>query len=113
MPSTLYFNPQCRKCRATKELLDERSAEIDVIEYLKTPPNAAEIRSILEMLGISAHQLVRDGDAKKLGLDYKSLNESELIGEMTKNPIIIQRPILISNGEARIGRPPETVLEII
>ena len=113
MPSTLYFNPQCSKCRATKGLLDEHGTKIDVVEYLKTPPNADEIRRILEMLGMSAHQLVRDGDAKKLGLDYKSMNESELIEEMTKNPIIIQRPILISNGATRIGRPPETVLEII
>jgi arsenate reductase (glutaredoxin) len=113
MPSTLYFNSQCSKCRATKELLDEHGEEIEVIEYLKSPPNSDELQRILELLGMSAHQLVRAGDAKKLGLDYKSMSEGELIEQMTKNPIIIQRPILISNGEARIGRPPETVLEII
>ncbi len=109
----LYFNPQCSKSRATKQLLDEHSGEIEVIEYLKTPPNSDEIRSILEMLQISAHQLVRDGDAKKLKLDYKSMNESDLIEQMIKNPIIMQRPILISNRKARIGRPPAAVLEII
>lgn len=113
MSSTLYFNPQCSKCRATKGLLDEQGTEIEVVEYLKTPPDADEIRNILGMLGMTAHQIVRDGDAKKIGIDYKQMDEDNLIQEMIKNPIIIQRPILVSNGKARIGRPPETVLEII
>ena len=73
----------------TNRALDEHGKEMDGAEYLKTPSNGDEIRSIIEMLVISAHQLVRDGDVKKLKLDYKSMNERELIEKMTKNRIII------------------------
>lgn len=113
MKSTLYYNPQCSKCRATKEILDEQGVETKIIEYLKTPLDEDKILSILGMLGITTHQLVRDGDAKKTGIDYKTMSEINLIKGMINNPIIIQCPIFVSNGKARIGRPPKTVFEII
>jgi arsenate reductase len=113
MSTILYHNPQCSKSRATMGLLDEKGVETEVIEYLKTPPNADELRKILAMLGMEAHQLVRDGDAKKIGLDYKSMDEDVLIDEMVKNPILIQRPLVVSNGKAGLGRPPEDILKIL
>ena len=113
MSTILYHNPQCSKSRATMGLLDEKGVETEVIEYLKTPPNADELRKILAMLGMEAHQLVRDGDAKKIGLDYKSMDEDVLIDEMVKNPILIQRPLVVSNGKAGLGRPPEVILKIL
>jgi len=113
MSTILYHNPQCSKSRATMGLLDEKGVETEIIEYLKTPPNADELRKILGMLGMKAQQLVRDGDAKKIGLDYKDMDEDVLIDEMVKNPILIQRPLVVSNGKAGLGRPPEDILKIL
>jgi arsenate reductase len=94
-------------------LLEEKGVETEIIEYLKTPPKADELRKILGMLGMEAQQLVRDGDANKLGIDYKAMDQDTLIDEMVKNPILIQRPLVVSNGKAGLGRPPEDILKIL
>lgn len=111
---TIYHNPRCSKSRQTLELLKEKSIEPDVVEYLKTPPNAAELKDILSKLGLSADELMRKKEAiyKELGLAGVS-DENELITAMVNNPKLIERPIVIKGDKAAIGRPPESVLDIL
>lgn len=84
-----------------------------VIEYLKTPPSADELRRILGMLRLSPRQLLRSTEAKAAGLDVSSLEDERLIEAMVANPAMIERPIVVAGAQARIGRPPESVLEIL
>lgn len=111
---TIYHNPRCSKSRQTLELLKQNDIEPEVVEYLKTPPNAAELKDILEKLGLSADQLMRKKEDiyKELGLAGIN-NEDELITAMVNNPKLIERPIVIQGNKAAIGRPPEAVLDIL
>ena len=111
---TIYHNPRCSKSRQTLELLKQNDVEPEVVEYLKTPPNAAELKDILEKLGLSADQLMRKKEDvyKELGLAGIN-NEDELITAMVNNPKLIERPIVIRGNKAAIGRPPEAVLDIL
>ncbi len=111
---TIYHNPRCSKSRQTLELLKQNDVEPKVVEYLKTPPNAAELKDILEKLGLSADQLMRKKEDvyKELGLAGIN-NEDELITAMVNNPKLIERPIVIQGNKAAIGRPPEAVLDIL
>lgn len=111
---TIYHNPRCSKSRQTLELLKENSVEPDIVEYLKTPPNAAELKDILDKLNFSADQLMRKKESiyKELGLAGIN-NEDELITAMVNNPKLIERPIVIQGNKAAIGRPPEAVLDIL
>lgn len=112
---TLYHNPRCSKSRATLQLLREQGAEPQVVEYLKTPPDAATLREIVGMLGIRPRDLLRTGEAeyRELGLKDAGLDDDALIRTMVEHPRLIERPILVAGGKARIGRPPEQVLEIL
>ena len=111
----IYHNPRCSKSRQTLELLLENQQQPDVIEYLNTPPSAAELERILQMLGLQPRQLMRTKEAeyKTLGLDNPKLTDKQLIKAMVDNPKLIERPIVVANGKAAIGRPPELVLEIL
>ena len=111
----IYHNPRCSKSRQTLHLLEERNLSAEVVEYLKTPPNSKELSEILDMLGLEPRQLMRlkEAEYKELGLDDDSLSREQLIEAMVANPKLIERPIVINNGKAAIGRPPETVLEIL
>ncbi len=91
----------------------ERGVEPQIIEYLKTPPSASELKQILGQLNIPAAKLLRKKEAGAAGIDPKALSEDQLIAAMVKNPIVIERPIVISNGKAALGRPPEAVLSVI
>jgi arsenate reductase len=115
MTVTIYHNPRCSKSRQTLELLRHRGIEPKVVEYLKTPPSAAELRRILGMLGKAPRDLMRRGEAayKEQGLDNPNLDEDELVAAMVDTPILIQRPIVVADGNAALGRPPESVLEIL
>ncbi len=110
----LYHNPRCSKSRQTLQLLHERNIEPRVIEYLKMPPSAAELDTLLNMLGLEPRQLMRTGEQAytDIVLNRSELSRSALIEIMVAYPILIERPILIRNGRAAIGRPPETVLEL-
>ncbi len=112
---TFYHNPRCSKSRQTLELLRERGVEPTVVEYLKTPPDRAELEAILDLLGLEPRDLIRSGEAeyRQAGLDDPSLSRDALIDAMLKYPKLIQRPIVVANGRAAIGRPPERVLEIL
>jgi arsenate reductase len=110
---TIYHNPRCSKSRATLALLQERGIEPAVRLYLETPPDEAEIRSLLQKLGFSAAQLVRRGEEayKVQGLGPES-SEAELVAAMATHPKLIERPVVVHGGRAVLGRPPENVLEL-
>jgi arsenate reductase len=110
---TLYYNPRCGKSRQTLELLRERGIEPAIIEYLKTPPDAAELRRILGLLGLTPRQLLRKREAAEAGLDDATLSDDELVAGMVANPITIERPILVTAKRAALGRPPEAVLALL
>ena len=111
----IYHNNRCSKSRATLALLQERGAEVAVINYLDTPPDAAELAVLLTQLGMSARELLRTGEAEyeSLGLASPSLDDDVLIAAMVAHPKLIERPIVVANGKAAIGRPPEAVLAIL
>ena len=113
MTVTIYHNPRCSKSRTTLELLQARGLEPTVVEYLKTPPSVAELKTILGLLGLKPRDLLRAKEAKDAGLDDPSLDDAQLIAAMAANPAVIERPIVIANGKAVIGRPPERALEIV
>ncbi|PKA31096.1 arsenate reductase (glutaredoxin) [Cedecea lapagei] len=112
----IYHNPRCSKSRDTLSLLKANGIDPDVVLYLETPLDAATLRQLLSMLGMaSARELMRRKEDlyKSLNLDDSHLTEDALIQAMVENPKLIERPIVVANGEARIGRPPEDVLEIL
>lgn len=112
----IYHNPRCSKSRETLTLLQEKGIEPQVIRYLDTPPDVATLKTVLKQLGFSsARQLMRkqEDEYKAAGLDNPSLSEEQLLAAMVAHPKLIERPIVIANGQARLGRPPEQVLEIL
>ncbi|MDW2981923.1 MAG: arsenate reductase (glutaredoxin) [Rhodanobacter sp.] len=111
----IYHNNRCSKSRATLALLEERGAAVEVINYLDTPPTAAELAALLKQLGMTARQLLRTGEDeyRTLGLDNLALGENALIAAMVAHPKLIERPIVVANGKAALGRPPEAVLAIL
>ena len=115
MNVTIYHNPKCTKSRETLALLQERGIEPTVIEYLKTPPSAAQLDAIIDQLGIEPRALLRTKEAayKEAGLDDPKLTRKQLIAKMVANPIVIERPIVVAGKRAAIGRPPERVLELL
>lgn len=115
MAVTIYHNPRCSKSRETLALLEARGISPRVIEYLKTPPDRATIAALLRKLGIPARDLVRRKEAEfaTLGLDAAGVTEDALIDAMASHPRLIERPIVVVDRRARIGRPPEAVLEIL
>lgn len=111
----ILHNPRCSKSRQTLALLEEKGIEPEIIKYLDTPPTAAELKEILQKLKLSARDLLRKGedDYKALNLADTSLTEDQLIEAMVSHPKLIERPIVIKDGQAKIGRPPESVLDIL
>ena len=115
MSLTLYHNPRCSKSRATKALLDERGLSYDTVLYLEHPPTTDELERLIAMLGLpGARALMRTGEQayKELGLADVE-DEEALIVAMSEHPKLIQRPIVVKDGRAAIGRPPEAVLDIL
>jgi arsenate reductase (glutaredoxin) len=113
MPVTIYHNPRCNTSRRTLALLRDRGVEPEIVEYLKTPPSVSELRRILAQLDIPAAKLLRKKEAAAAGIDPKALTEDQLVAAMVKNPIVIERPIVIAGGKAALGRPPEAVLSVL
>ncbi|RDS83822.1 arsenate reductase (glutaredoxin) [Dyella monticola] len=111
----IYHNNRCSKSRAALALLEQHGKPFEVIHYLETPPSIGEFKKLLSQLGISARQLLRAGEDeyRQLGLDDTSLSDDALIAAMVKHPRLIERPIVIADGKAVIGRPPEKLLEIL
>ncbi|MDN4504187.1 arsenate reductase (glutaredoxin) [Alteromonadaceae bacterium BrNp21-10] len=113
---TITHNPRCSKSRQTLQLLEDNGVSATVVEYLKTGLDANTISQLINQLGFSsARQLMRknEDEYKQLNLSDSTLTEAQLIDAMVKNPKLIERPIVFSATQARIGRPPESVLDII
>jgi arsenate reductase len=115
MTIRIFHNPRCSKSRATLALLQERGIEPEITLYLESPPDAGELRMILNMLGMNPRELMRTGEAefKEQGLNDDSLDDDELINAMVATPKLIQRPIVLAGDRAAMGRPPESVLDIL
>ena len=113
MPVTMYHNPRCNTSRKTLALLREKGVEPVIVEYLKTPPSAAELKKILGQLKLPASRLLRKKEAAAAGLDPAKLSEDALIAAMVEHPIVIERPIVVSGQKAALGRPPEAALAVL
>ncbi|MEO8748272.1 MAG: arsenate reductase (glutaredoxin) [Rhodanobacter sp.] len=111
----IYHNNRCSKSRATLALLEQRGESVQVINYLDTPPTDAQLADLLRQLNMTARQLLRRGEPEyqSLGLADAELDEATLIAAMVAHPKLIERPIVVANGKAVIGRPPEAVLTIL
>lgn len=115
MSMTIYHNPRCSKSRQAKALLEENGIEPDVVEYLKGSLSAEKIKEVLGMLGVPPRDVMRKGEDayKTLNLKDDSKTDDELIQAIVDHPILLERPIIVSDGRAVIGRPPENVLKLI
>ena len=111
----IYHNNRCSKSRATLALLEGHGGKVEVIDYLDNPPSADELAVLLKQLGMTPRELLRTGETeyRSLGLDDPALDDAALIAAMVAHPKLIERPIVVANGKAAIGRPPETVLAIL
>ena len=110
---TLWHNPRCTKSRQTLALLQERGLQPAVRLYLQDPPTEAEIIAVRNALGVTADAMMRRGEKLFKEMDLATANEDALLAAMAAHPILIERPVLIHNGRAAIGRPPEDVLAIL
>ena len=115
MTLTIYHNPRCSKSRATLHLLEARGLKPNIVDYLKSPPSAADLKAILKTLALKPTDIVRKGEPRyaELGLRDRQLDDEALIALLVANPILIERPIVVVGSKAAIGRPPEAVLEIL
>lgn len=113
MSVTIYHNPRCSKSRTTLELIREQGVEPEIVEYLQTPPSASELKDILAKLGKTAAEIVRKKEAKEEGIDVAALDNDALIEALAAHPRAIERPIVVKGAKAAMGRPPESVLEIL
>ena len=115
MKAQILHNPRCSKSRTTLQLIKDNGVEPEIILYLETPPDACQLKSILGKLDMKPRELMRKGQSeyKDMGLNDEQLSDDQLIAAMLEAPILIERPIVLANGKARIGRPPESVLKIL
>ena len=110
----IWHNPRCSKSRQTLALLQDNGIEPEDVRYLETPPSKQQIKDVLKQLGMPAIDLVRRSESafKALALS-KDASEAELIDAMSKEPVLIERPVVIHGDRAVLGRPPENVLDLI
>lgn len=109
----IYHNPRCRKSRETLEMIREKGIEVEVVEYLKQPMTEFELKHVLDKLNIGAEQLIRKGEnLYKEKYKGKNLSESQWIKAMAENPVLMERPIVVKENKAVLGRPPENVKKL-
>ena len=113
MTVTIYHNPRCSKSRQALELLRAKGVEPKIVEYLKTPPDAAELGRILKLMGKSPRDIVRKKEAAEAGIDPATMSDDALLQAMVRHPAVIERPIVVKGAKAALGRPPEAVLRVI
>lgn len=111
----IFHNPRCSKSRQTLELLQQKGIEPEIIRYLETPPTEQELLHILDLLGCEPRELMRTKEAeyREQRLDNPELSRKDLVRAMVNTPKLIERPVVLANGKAAIGRPPENVLDIL
>ena len=109
----IYHNPRCSKSREARQLCEDAGVELEIVEYLKTPPGEVELKELLGKLGLRAHEVIRAKEEvySQLRLSPDS-KEEELLAAIIKYPILLERPIVVKGKQAVIGRPPETVKEL-
>ncbi|MBO6555009.1 MAG: arsenate reductase (glutaredoxin) [Pseudomonadales bacterium] len=111
---TIYHNPRCSKSRQTLEILESRDLDVDIVLYLETPPDQSTLRDIVGKLGVAAMDIVRTGeDEYKISGLSKDASDADAIEAIVKAPKLLQRPIVVCGNQARVGRPPESVLAIL
>ena len=115
MPVTIWHNPRCATSRRVLQMIRNKGIEPHVVEYLKTPPSAKEIKAVLAKLKIGGRDLLRKKEPayRKEGLDDDRLSDSAAIRAMTDNPVLIERPVVLAGRRAVLARPPERVFEVI
>ena len=112
--TTVWFNPQCSKCRTVHGILDEKGVAADYVRYLEQAPSRAELERVLKLLGTDdPRAIMRAGEDKYKELGLAGADRDQLLDAMTANPILIERPIIVRGDKAVVGRPPERVLEIL
>lgn len=112
MTTQIWHNPRCSKSRQTLQLLEDKGVDVEVFEYLKTPLNEARLREVLKQLGLTAQQLLRAKEDKAKAQNLSAADDNTVLAAMCIHPKLIERPIVIHNGKAALGRPPENVLEL-
>ncbi len=114
-PVTIWHNPRCSKSRETLALLQKHGIEPEIREYLKAPPTAAEVDSLLDLLGGEPRALLRDNEAefKATGRKAATLDRKEIASLIARHPVLLQRPVVVAGTKAAIGRPPEAALKVI
>jgi arsenate reductase len=111
---TIYHNPRCRKSRETLNFIKDAGHEVEIIEYLKDPPTEEDLRQVVKKLGISVSDLLRKNEAVfKEKYKGQEINEDDWYKILSENPILIERPIVVKDGDAILGRPPENVLKFL
>lgn len=114
MSVVIYHNPRCSKSRQTLALLEEQGINPEVIKYLDTPPTVAELQQLMKQLALTdVRQMMRTKEDIYKELELKTADDATLFEAMANNPKLIERPIVVNNGQARHGRPPEQVLDIL
>lgn len=112
--TTIFHNPRCSKSRETLQLLEDKGEEIQIIKYLETPPTKEELQKVISLLGVKPIEIVRTQEKEwKENFKDKALSDDEVIEAMLSFPKLIERPIIIKNDKATVGRPPENVLNIL
>ena len=112
---TIYHNPRCSKSRETLKLLTDSGVEPVVVHYLETPPDLATLSRIVEMLGCDPIDIVRTGEPmfRELGFHEKRPANEDLLAAMVAHPVLIERPIVVKDGKAVVGRPPRNVMTLL
>ncbi|EHR6735957.1 arsenate reductase (glutaredoxin) [Vibrio parahaemolyticus] len=116
MSVVIYHNPRCSKSRQTLELLEQNGVTPEVVKYLDTPLNVDELKALYAQLGFSSvREMMRTKEDvyKELGLGEASVSDEQLFEAMAQHPKLFERPVVVANGKAKIGRPPEQVLDIL
>lgn len=111
----IYHNPRCSKSRAALDLIRDEGIEPEIVRYLEAPPTRAELKELLARMGKAPRDVIRKGEPvyKELGLGATDVSDAELIKAMVANPVLIERPIVVSEKGVRLGRPPESVLDVL
>ena len=116
MEVVIYHNPRCSKSRQTLQLLEEKGIEPEIVKYLEQTPSVEQLKTLYSQLELSAvRDMMRTKEAiyKELGLADNDLSDEDLFKAMAENPKLIERPIVVANGKAKHGRPPEQVLQLL
>ena len=109
----IYHNPRCSKSRQALEILQKEGKEPEIIEYLKTPLTVAAVQALLKKLNLPARDIVRKKEAGALDIDLAAVTDATLVKEIANNPVLIERPIVVTEKGALICRPPEKLYDIL